>query len=108
MALLLKASGDVEEIRPAHGRTFVLDELQALVGGFIEVVRTVDGRWLVINEDGKRRELARNLQATALYHQAGGIPWDVVVGDVLLADAVEMGEHDEAEALARELEDEDA
>jgi hypothetical protein len=109
MALLLKAAGGVEEIRPAHGRTFVLGELQAFVGGFIEVVRARDGRWLVINEDGKRLELARNLQATALYHQAGGVPWDVVVGDVLLADRIEMGEHEEAEGLARErAEDEEA
>jgi hypothetical protein len=28
MAILLKASGDVDVVRPAHGRTFVLDELQ--------------------------------------------------------------------------------
>jgi hypothetical protein len=31
----------------------------------------------------------------------------VVVGDVLLADSVEMGAHEEAEALARELAEDD-
>jgi hypothetical protein len=109
MALLLKTTGDVEEIRPAHGRTFVLDELQALVGGFIEVVRARDGKWLVLNEDGKRQNLQLNVLASIKYKSAGvALPSDVIVGDVLLADGAEMGEHDEAEALACELEDEDA
>jgi hypothetical protein len=92
MALLLKAAGGVEEIRPVTGRTFVLDELQALVGGFIEVVRTVGGQWLVLNEDGKRLKLPPNERATGILLVSGGLPNDVVVGDVLLANAVEMGE----------------
>jgi hypothetical protein len=109
MALLLKAAGGVEEVHPANGRTFTLDELQALVGGFIEVVRARDGKWLVLNEDGKRQNLQLNVLASIKYKSAGvALPSDVIVGDVLLADAVEMGEHEEAEALARELEDEDA
>jgi hypothetical protein len=95
MAMLLKAAGGVEEIRPANGRTFVLAELQAFVGGYIEVVRAHNGQWLVLNEDGKRLELAPNANATELLHEAGGVPWDVVVGDVLLADSVEIGAHDD-------------
>jgi hypothetical protein len=85
----------------------VLDELQALVGGFIEVVRTIDGRWLVINEDGKRLGLSPNANATELYREGRQRPVGVVVGDVLLADSVEMGAHEEAEALARELAEDD-
>jgi hypothetical protein len=95
MAQLLKAAGGVEAIRPANGRTFVLAELQAFVGGYIEVVRALDGRWLVINEDGKRLELPPNANATELYREAGGVPWDVVVGDVVLLTWEEMREPDE-------------
>jgi len=104
MALLLKTTGGIEEIRPATGRTFVLDELQALVGGFIEVVRACDGKWLVLNEDGKRHGLPTNWGATLVFNAARLDDWcdgaevaphmagEVLVGDVLLADAVEMGE----------------
>jgi hypothetical protein len=106
VAILLKADGGVEEIRPADGRTFVLDELQALVGGFIEVVRARDGRWLVINEDGKRQNLQLNVLASIKYKSAGvARPSDVIVGDVLLADNAEMGADEDDAALARELAD---
>jgi len=92
MALLLKAAGGVEEVHPAHGRSsFTLAELQAFVGGYIETVRTVGGQWLVLNEDGKCLELAPNERATGILLVSGGLPSDVVVGDVLLADRVEIG-----------------
>jgi hypothetical protein len=91
MALLLKAAGGVEEIHPANGRTFVLEELQAFVGGFIETVRTVGGQWLVLNENGKYLGLSANERATGILLVSGGVPGDVVVGDVLLADGVEIG-----------------
>jgi hypothetical protein len=93
MAWLLKAAGGVDKVLPANGRAFSLAELQAVVGGYIEVVRALDGMWLVLNEDGKRLELPRNDLATGTYIAAGGVPWDVIVGDVLLADSVEIGQH---------------
>jgi hypothetical protein len=100
---LLKAAGGVEEIRPANGRTFVLDELQAVVGGYIETVRTIGGLWLVINEDGKRLKLPPNERATGILLASGGLPDDVVVGDVLLADRVEMGDHEDDEDQGKDL-----
>jgi hypothetical protein len=102
MAFLLRAIGGVEEVHPAHGRPmFSLKELQAFVGGSIEVVRTVERAWwLVLNEDGKALDLPRNARATVLYHEAGGLPSDVVVGDVVLANSVEMGEDEDDEVAA--------
>jgi hypothetical protein len=92
MAYLLRAIGGVEEIHPAHGRPmFSLQELQAFVGGYIEVVRALDGMWLVLNEDGKGLGLPANDLATGTYWAAGGVPRDVVVGDVVLATSVEIG-----------------
>lgn len=58
--------GRVEEIHPA-GATWALEELQTLVGGYIEVVRTRDGRWMVVDEEGLKKRKPENEKATALY-----------------------------------------
>jgi len=96
MAILLKATSPIEQriqtVRPANGRTFTLEELQAFVGGDIQIVRTnYPKRWDVMNQDGKRLGLPINELATGGYHAAGGMPWDVIVGDVLSATRFELG-----------------
>lgn len=95
MALLLKANGRIDAITPAHGRTFTLAELHAYVGGYIEVVRAPDTEgaraWFVCNEDGKRLQLPVNQIASLGYWQAGGVPGDPVVGDVVLCNDREIG-----------------
>ena len=58
------------------------DDLQKLVGGYIEMYTMDDGRQLLINEDGKMLKLKHNPEATALlpknfYH-------DTVVGDAVV------------------------
>jgi hypothetical protein len=65
-----------------------LEQLQKLVGGYIEMYSMDDGRQLIINEDGKMMNLQYNPEATDLlpnnfYH-------DTVVGDavVLSGDAL--------------------
>ena len=72
-AMILRADGTSEAIRPANGANFSLPELKAIVGAgappgcdWIEIVPTKDGRILVINEEGKLYGLPRNAQATAL------------------------------------------
>jgi hypothetical protein len=105
MATLLRAWGAAEIVEPARGRGFALGELQALVGGYIQVVRAPaylvddDGGplFLVLNEDGKRLDLPLNPMATVLWHQAGGALDDLVVGDVVIASRVELDEPDEEE-----------
>lgn len=65
---LYATDGTVRSIQP-HGATWSLEELQSIVGGYIEVVRTVDGKYMVVNEEGKLPHLALplNVQATKLY-----------------------------------------
>jgi hypothetical protein len=89
MALFIPAQGAARELHPAHGDGFRLDELQSLVGGFIEVRRLHDGRLLVMNEDGKALGLPVNAAATALFARSAA--WaDVVVGDVVICNDREM------------------
>ncbi len=103
MATLLKASGATVVLTPGNGRSFTLAELQAAVGGYLEVVptrRTDEAGatlFMVLNEDGKRLRLAVNLTATVLLRELGGGFVDIVVGDVVLATVAEMDEPDEEE-----------
>ena len=104
MAYLLRSTTlQPEPLTPANGTDFALEELQALVGGFIEVLRLPglalgSTSWMVLNEDGKRLNLAVNLVATALVRTIIR-PDDDIVGDVVLCSWAEMGEDDEEPPL---------
>lgn len=84
MARMLRVEGTTEEIKPA-GQFWTLAELQGLVGGYIEVARTVDGRFLVIDEEGKLKKKPLNIQATRLYQWGRQDP---IVGTALLFDTM--------------------
>ena len=94
MAQLIKASGETATVAPKNGRSFTLEELQKLVGGYIENVYLDDGRIMVLNEEGKLEGLAVNEAATVM---ANGVilPWDVIVGDAVVGTLEEMGGEDE-------------
>ena len=57
-----------------------LSEMQACVGGYIELVHLKDGVILVVNEEGRLNNLKPNIIATEL----AGLSDDHIVGDVLL------------------------
>lgn len=80
MATIYRTDGTSEEVEPKNGTDFTLDELQAVVDGYIEIVPSRDGRIIVLNEEGKLRELPVNLAASVLY----GNRYDFIVGDVLV------------------------
>ena len=75
----LKANGEAPLVEP-KGETWELKELQALVGGYIEIVAAPNhpGRVLVINENGKLIGLPFNKNATALS------TYEPIVGDVVV------------------------
>ena len=59
-----------------------LDEYNRLVDGYLETVPTgIRGHLLVINEEGKLRELPTNEIATVI---SGVLPFDVIVGNAVL------------------------
>lgn len=94
MAIFIRSDGTKSTVTPADGKAFTLSELQAFVGGYIELVRTnaPGGARLVIHEEGKLIGLPPNQVATSMYEELVGGPFDVIVGDVLLATLVELGE----------------
>ncbi len=80
--ILLKADGTNQKYPPANGKHYTLAELQAAVGGYIEIVHLDEGA-LVINEEGKLHGLPLNERASELYYLHNG-PVDHIVGDALL------------------------
>ena len=101
MALLIRADGTEQEVHPANGKRFSLEELQGFVGGLVELIDVGEGiMW--INEEGKLINLPYNEGATGL--AAPYLFWgDYVAGDVLVLSAKEDRESrvgDEDEDLA--------
>lgn len=89
MALLLNIDGSQETVAAKQSPHFTLQELQALVGGLIEVVYLPDGTLLIINEEGKLEGLAYNEQATL---RALGCLWpgDYIAGVAVIVSMQEM------------------
>ena len=89
IALLYKTDLSVEEIKPANGRYFKLEEMQAYVGGLIEIVpldgEGLEDKLLVVNEEGKLENLPLNLFATAEWVKYYGLT-DYVSGDAIICD----------------------
>lgn len=83
MARFLRASGESEILSPPNGVNWQLEELQTLVGDYIEVVRTIDGRFMVLDELGKLKHKPLNREATILYLHGRHDP---IVGDVVIID----------------------
>jgi hypothetical protein len=83
MAKLLRADGSEENLQPPNGVHWNVNELQILVGGYVEVVNTHDGRYLVLDEEGKLKRKPLNIAATRMYQYGRR---DVIAGDVVLVD----------------------
>jgi hypothetical protein len=96
MATLLRADGSAEEsLLPSNGVNWNLSELQNLVGGYIEVLKTTDGKFLVVDEEGKLKRKALNIAATRIYQHGRRDP---VAGDAVVIDTrLEMNGPDEEE-----------
>lgn len=93
-SFLYQTDGRVKELHPA-GLHWSLEELQALVGGYIEIVSTLDEKFMVINEEGKLKGLELNIPATRQYIHGRR---DVIVGNALVVDTrLELDGPDEEE-----------
>ena len=87
--ILIKEDGGEIAVVPMNGKKFSLKELQSMVGGYIEITKTCDGRIMVVNDDLKKQSF--NEKATKLFWQNEHcLPHSrlKIVGDVLVADKI--------------------
>lgn len=89
MAKIYKMNGEVLYIEPKNGENFSLEELQKIVRGYIEILPLDDDEIMVLNEEGKCKNLGINLMATSLMLCAG-YRHDFIVGDVLVCRSDEV------------------
>jgi len=81
-ARLYYADGNIEEIYPNNGRDFKLEEIQKLIGGYIEFVYLSIDKIMIVDEEGKVKGLPSNVQATKVIRKYG-IP-DFIVGTAVV------------------------
>lgn len=53
MTEIIKTDGTRQPVQPANGSDFTLEEMQAIVGGYIELVELDGSTTMVVNEEGK-------------------------------------------------------
>lgn len=82
-SLIISSDGHSEE--KTLTKQYSLEEMQKIVGGWIEIVALDHPKWkyMVVNEEGKLdANPIVNMPATILYDN----PFDVIVGDVVVVD----------------------
>lgn len=80
-AYIFKVGGDIVRVEPRNGTDFSLEELkEAIGGGYIEIVRVGRDGLMVVDEEGKLKNMPVNHKATLFYANAN----DVIVGDALV------------------------
>lgn len=86
MALIIKSNLNTGTTDPKNGTDFTFEELQAAVGGFIEIIKLRKSDLiLVVDEEGKCKNLPVNYFATKIARWAGAImERDCICGDALL------------------------
>lgn len=89
MAQIIKTTGEIVDITPKNGTDFTLEEMQSIVGGWIEIQNLNNGRKMVVDEEGKLKGKDINIIATNCYREQVS-PFDCVVGDVLLCNSNEI------------------
>lgn len=86
IAFILGSDGKITATKPKNGTDFSLEELQAIVGGYIEIVTLDEEHLMVVNEEGKLQGLPLNINASAIYLAKTHIK-DSIVGDVLVCNS---------------------
>ena len=89
MATHIKTTGEVEDVNPQDSKAFSLQELQDFVGGYIELVQLPTKETMVVNEEGRLRELPYNSVASSKAQR-------LIVGDVIVMSQVELQATNEA------------
>lgn len=83
-ATIISTDGTYNDVEPKNKTDFQLEELQKIVGGYIEIVQLSNSQCMVVNEEGKVAGLPYNHLATLAAYMSG--VKDVIVGNVLVCD----------------------
>jgi hypothetical protein len=81
---IITVDGKLTDYPPKSGKEYTLEELNEAVGGYIEIVDLGD-KYMVVNEEGKIKDLPYNQLATHVFRRAKGNS-DFIVGNVLVCD----------------------
>jgi hypothetical protein len=94
MARIMKADGTVQQVAPANGVEFELEEIrQHIGGGHIEAVPYTKVEIMYIDSDGVPKGLPLNQQASELISAVRGHPVPIH-GDALVGTLREMGDEE--------------
>lgn len=82
---IVKTDGSKHVITPKNGKKFELEELQEIVGGYIQAIRLSESQSMIVNENGKLYNLEHNAEASVIAHSYRAIfDNDFIVGDVVI------------------------
>ena len=85
-AKIIYTDKEAEDYTPKNGKTFELDEMQGIVGGYIEIINLKDGRMMIVDEEGKLNNKAVNIPATNILRR-DHFTTDYIVGTAIVCDA---------------------
>lgn len=88
LATIIPPDGEIDQLPLPADDEARIQQLQGLVGGYIEGVALPGGRYMVINENGKDGPHMINHTATAIAHEAEAImPSDYIAGVAVILPA---------------------
>jgi hypothetical protein len=67
---IIKTTGEEIKVEPKNGTDFSLQELQKIVGGYVEIVDISENEYMIVNEEGHLVDLAYNKKATEIFKQS--------------------------------------
>lgn len=82
MVKIIKANGEIIDL---EDKELQLEQMQKVVGGYIEIVRLKNGWSVVCNEEGKLIGLEENPVATLVCNVNGFN--DLIFGDVIICES---------------------
>ena len=85
-AKIIYTDKEAEDYTPKNGTTFELEEMQKIIGGYVEPIRLNDGRMIIVDEDGKSKDKAVNIPATNILRR-DHYTTDYIVGTAIVCDA---------------------
>lgn len=90
---IIKPDGSKHVITPKNGKKFELEELQEIVGGYIEVIRLNNkhNQCMIVNEMGKLYNLEHNAEASVIAHSEKAIfDRDFIVGNAVIINSEQL------------------